>query len=129
MADVYLDHNVDADLAEELRRGGATARTAADLGLERAPDEEHLLVAAQNAWILVSHNRKDFVLLHGAWRRWFAAYAVSPAPVHAGVLIIPQAVWTPEVAAAEIAAFVASKVPLTNELYIWQRSRGWVRPQ
>lgn len=38
--------------------------------MERASDDAHLSLAARSGWILVTHNAKDFILLHAAWRRW-----------------------------------------------------------
>ncbi len=70
MAEFYLDHNVARELAEHLCHAGHAARTARDLGTERASDDAHLSLAARSGWILVTHNAKDFVLLHAAWHRW-----------------------------------------------------------
>lgn len=38
--------------------------------MERASDDAHLSLTARSGWILVTHNAKDFILLHAAWRRW-----------------------------------------------------------
>lgn len=74
MAAFYLDHNVAVQVAHMLRAAGHDIVTARDLGLDHASDDEHLLTAAQQVRILVSHNRADFVLLHTAWQRWTAAW-------------------------------------------------------
>lgn len=94
---------------------GHTARTALDLGLAHAGDDEHLLIAAQNGWILVSHNRKDFNLLHDGWRRWSAAWGVIA--LHGGILIIPQS-WPAKRTASEIDSFIQTGVLLANQLYL-----------
>jgi hypothetical protein len=127
VAEYYLDHDVARDIGRQLTARGHPARTAHELGLERGRDDEHLLLAAQQRWILVTHNRKDFTLLHAAWRRWFVAYGVVPLPEHAGILVIRQKVWLADEAAVEISRFVQSGVVLANELYEWTPSRGWVR--
>lgn len=88
MASFYTDHNVALQVALLLRQAGHTAVTARDLGLERAGDDVHLLMAAQHGWMLVTHNRQHFILLHDAWLRWFHAFEVSVR--HAGVLLPPH---------------------------------------
>jgi predicted nuclease of predicted toxin-antitoxin system len=66
VASFYIDHDVNVRVAQHLHALGHAARTARDLQLERAQDDQQLLVAAQNGWTLVTHNRKDFILLHRA---------------------------------------------------------------
>ena len=101
MASFYTDHDVALQVALLLRQIGHTAITARDLGLERAGDDEHLLTAAQRGWILVTHNRQHFLLLHDAWRRWLRVFGVST--VHAGILHTPA--WIPEPNSATLARF------------------------
>ena len=88
MADFYLDHNVAVELGDLLRRLGHTVRTAAELGLAAAADDEHLLLASQQGWIFVTNNKKDFTLLHGAWKRWATAWGVTAQQF--GILTMPQ---------------------------------------
>ncbi|MDQ3703174.1 MAG: DUF5615 family PIN-like protein [Chloroflexota bacterium] len=131
MAEFYLDHNVVAEAAVRLRALGHGARTAADIGLERARDHGHFLEAAQRGWILVTYNWKDFRLLHDAWREWPPAWGIDPAPQHAGILVIPapdrpRGRWLAAEAAERLAAFVAEASPLTNTLHRWFSGAGWV---
>ena len=81
--------------------------------------------------MFVTHSHADFALLHDAWRRWFIAYDVQPAPTHSGILVIPQRVpnkgyWLPVLAAREIDTFLRQGLPLVNRLYRWMPSRAWV---
>ena len=124
MARLYLDSDVSVRLAPLLQAAGHDAVTAANQGRRRATDEEQLLAAAQQGRILVTHNRKDFVLLHAAWQRWPTAWGVS-APAHAGILVLDQA-REPEltVALATLLA-VTPPVPLSNALYWWRFLGGW----
>ncbi len=124
MADFYLDHNVAMSVAPELRSRGHTARTAHDMGLASAKDDEQILVAAQNGWTLITHNRKDFALLHDAWQRWTRTWQVHER--HAGILLVPQT-WVAGEIAREIELFVQTAQPLMNQLYEWRPSSGWVR--
>ncbi len=54
MADFYLDADVPVALAPELEYRVHIARTTQDLGLRHAPDDEHLLLAAEQHWIFVT---------------------------------------------------------------------------
>ena len=78
MADFYADQNISLDLIALLRGRGHTAVTARNLGLERARDDEHLLVAAERDRLLLTYNRDDFELLHDAWHRWLRKLQVRP---------------------------------------------------
>lgn len=73
----YTDHNVALRVAVELRSFGHLVATARERGRERAGDDEQLLVATLYAEILLSHNEKDFVLLHDARLRWSRAWNVN----------------------------------------------------
>jgi hypothetical protein len=124
VAGFYLDHNVAADVARLLRGSNHAVITAHDQGLGAAGDDEHLLLAAQRGWTLVTHNRKDFLLLHDAWRHWASAWGV--AEPHAGILIVPQ---PPGASHAQIAAALEALISggpsLTNQLYLWRPASGW----
>ncbi len=80
MAAFLLDHNVSAKLAPLLRSQGHVAITAREMNMETARDERILLTAASRDMIVVTHNVKDFRLLHDAWLAWSRAWRV--APVH-----------------------------------------------
>ena len=123
MASFYTDHDVALQVAVLLRAHGHMALTARAIGLERAGDHEHLLTAAQRGWILVTHNRQDFFLLHDAWRRWLQVLNVSV--VHAGILILPHGL--PRQTVQLLEDFLLSGLPLSNELYVWRPLSGWTQ--
>lgn len=126
MANLYVDHNVAGGITDQLRARSHNVVAARELGLERAKDDAHLLLAAQQGRTLISHNRRDFEMLHDAWRRWAIAWQVEPE--HAGILIIPQrSPWLYDQVAQEVGSFLASGQPLANELYWWSVGHGWVR--
>jgi len=124
VAEFYLDHDVKARIAELLHGRGHGARTARDLSLDQAGDDEHLLLAAQNAWILVTTNRKDFELLHNAWRRWTRAWNIGHH--HAGILVLHQPMAAEE-AAAQLEQIVLPAESLANTLHRWRPTAGWVQ--
>lgn len=117
MAEFYLDHKVARELAEHLRRAGHAARTARDLGMERASDDAHLSLAARAGWILVTHNAKDFILLHAAWRRWAREWGAEAH--HAGILVMIPPV-SPMRALHELLDLVRSNTDLTDDLCRWR---------
>jgi uncharacterized protein with PIN domain len=90
VARLYLDSDVSRWLALPLRATGHDAITAHAVGLRNAADEEQLLFAAQEARVLLTHNRDDFAMLHRAWLAWPAALRVA-APAHSGVLVLDHA--------------------------------------
>ena len=120
MADFALDNNVSIDVATHLKARGHSAVTARTGRLWRASDDEHLWRAAQAHRIFVTHDEKDFTLLHRAWLRWGV-----PIP-HAGIAAVPQAGWSDQRIADELHALVRHFSPLTNELYHWRQPLGWV---
>jgi hypothetical protein len=116
VAAFYLDHDVGHEVALLLRGAGHDATTAQQSGLRAATDDEHFLTAAEQARILVTHNGRDYLLLHRAWLRWSMAWRVTRE--HAGILLIPQPPMLPiDEAARDLSSFAGSGRPLTNELY------------
>ena len=127
MAKFYLDHNVARQVAGHLTANGHTVLTTQNNGMERAPDDQQLLFAADHGLILVSHNARDFLLLHDAWHHWSPAWGVHRE--HAGILLIPNSTphLTYEWLAQRLSEAVALQLPLMNELYRWRTNRGWIR--
>jgi len=62
VAGFYLDHDVAYGIAFLVREEGHDATAAQWIGLQAAEDYEHLLKAAEQGWILIGHNRKDYNL-------------------------------------------------------------------
>lgn len=123
MARFYTDNDVPVALADRLRAEGHDATATRDMHLQRADDDAQLSLAAQRGWILVTHNRKDFRLLHDAWRRWGRDWGVTPR--HPGILIVPQR--SAEELIALVRDFLTLALPLENELYEWSPAAGWSR--
>jgi predicted nuclease of predicted toxin-antitoxin system len=57
---VYLDHNMDPQLARDLRAQGFDAVAAIEVDMRQATDEEHLRFAASAGRVLVTHDLKVF---------------------------------------------------------------------
>jgi Domain of unknown function (DUF5615) len=121
---LYLDHDVSLELARLLRIAGHDVTTAQALGLAHASDDEHLLIAFQQERVLLTHNRKDYVLLDTAWRRWPLVWGVA-GPAHAGILVLDH---RPERELAMVVdAFLGATpyVPPPNTLFWWRHRLGW----
>lgn len=121
MAAFFLDHNVSTHLLQSLQRAGHIAIAVRNRFDPRATDEFILLHAAEHRWILVTHNRKDFELLHRAWNRWNTAWGT--AEHHAGILILPQGSTIAQ--SVRILSEAAANLPLPNNLYRYIPERAW----
>jgi hypothetical protein len=123
MAGVYIDEDVVKVFVHLLQVDGHTVRHARTTpGMSGATDSHQLLFAAQRGSVLLTHNGKDFLLLHDAWRRWTAAWRSTHA--HEGILLIPQHVPAAIVARA-VSDHLADNPPLRNEFYEWHHARRW----
>lgn len=94
-----LDEDVSHPLASLLRSQGETADSAKELGRLGLRDAQVLLLAAEHGQALVTHNNRDFRMLHDAWmlwrRRWSDDCERSGGQPHfvlrhAGILIVPH---------------------------------------
>jgi predicted nuclease of predicted toxin-antitoxin system len=78
-AKAYLDENIDIRLAALLRHRGFCATTAHAVGLRRADDQTQLLYAASHGYCLVTHNLREFEVLHNSF--------LSSRQSHGGIII------------------------------------------
>ena len=122
MANLYADQNISLDLVQLLRWNGHTTTTAREQRFERAPDDEHLLIAAEQRLVLITQD-EDFLLLHSAWLRWPVAWHVPSLPQHAGIIILQPRHYQEQFAALD--SFLTAAPSLTNELFHWWHSGGW----
>lgn len=86
-ARLYLDHNVDRQLAFDLRRRGFDVTYASEVAMERATDEEHLRLAASEARTLVTYDQRDYHILAQEWAAHgqdHAGIVISQAPPYLG---------------------------------------------
>ena len=124
MADFYVDHDVSVEVGDLLREQGHTAHVARDIGATTHNDAQHLLAATETfAAVLVTHNFKDFLLLHRAWRLWTAQWQLSYE--HAGILVLPHG---PEPTSLQrLLGFLQLGWPTRNMLYRYHPQSGWVQ--
>ncbi|MGH2557461.1 MAG: DUF5615 family PIN-like protein [Thermomicrobiales bacterium] len=126
MASIYLDEDNGRTMARLLRTHGHDVIWGKEYQTPGTTDELHLISAVLTGRIFVTHNERDFVLLHRAWVAWPRALNI-PWPVHRGILVIPQPPTLPIVqAATQVDAFLRAGPSLANAYYIWKRDRGWI---
>ncbi len=121
----YVDENVAVGVETALRIHGHIVTSTYDARRTGATDGSQLLYAAIHNWVLLTHNRKDFYLLHDAWLLWRHHWGIRPT--HAGIIVIEQPLGVPNTALAEtVHRFVTARAePLTGELVSWRRDVGW----
>jgi len=78
----YVDEDVPLSLAEALRNRGVDCITTQDACNKGLSDSEQLAFAAGNGRTIVSHNKKDFILLHNEYAR--------SGKRHAGIIVADQ---------------------------------------
>lgn len=125
MAAFYIDHDVAQEVARLLQSAGHNVVTVRDLRTPRDRDAQHLLLAATESRILITHNARDYQLLHDAWRRWQDHWSL--AIPHAGIAFLPHV--PPKIAFPALSNLSGSGVSLPNELYTYSQWAGWVRWQ
>jgi predicted MPP superfamily phosphohydrolase len=76
---LYLDEDVAAVIAPMLRARGHAARTVLEERRTGLSDRAQLEFAADRGWVLVSHNREDFVRL--------ATEFVVAGRTHGGIIV------------------------------------------
>jgi len=126
VAAFYFDENVSAILEEPLRSYGHLVFSTYAEGRLRSPDPHQLLYATEREWVVVTHNRDDFALLHDAWHLWTHRWHIRDQ--HAGIVVVEQTqgVTYPEYAAM-IHDLTTQTVTFANVLFDWRLATGWVR--
>jgi hypothetical protein len=126
VADFHLDSDVSLLLAPLLRSAGHTVVAARDLGLAAATDDAQFVAAVHPGRILVTHNRRDFTLLHDAWRTWPAAFGLA-LPPHPGILALDHGPPSPLLGVIDELLVATSPASRLNEMFWWRTHGGWNR--
>ncbi len=79
---VYLDADVDPELARQARQRGFDVVSAYEVGNGRLLDEDQLAYAAEQNKVILTHNARDFAPLFDEW--WQAGRH------HAGIMVSEQ---------------------------------------
>jgi predicted nuclease of predicted toxin-antitoxin system len=78
----YVDEDVPLSFAEALRNRGVDCVTTQEAGNKGLSDAEQLAFTAGENRTVVTHNRKDFILLHNEYAR--------SGKAHAGIVVADQ---------------------------------------
>lgn len=118
MARLFFDHNVPFRLVSLLRVTGHDILLAREAGAARSTDDAVLLSSVRANRVLVTHNRRDFRLLHDAWLSWPPTFGVA-FPAHRGILVLDVA--PPETLADVLATYLGgvSARRLANAIFWW----------
>jgi hypothetical protein len=122
VAAFYFDNDVTERLWYRLRAGGHLVTLTKDRHATRAHDEQQLVTARELNATLVTHNYKDFLLLHRAWIMWARRWQI--AETHPPILVLPQ---HPEQNLQQyIEALLQAGALADNTLYRYRSETGWV---
>jgi hypothetical protein len=127
LARIYCDHNISHDIGPLLRFLGHDLIFSRDIGSTTFPDDVLLLSSVRDDRVFVTHNRRDFRMLHDAWVTWPAAFGLA-LPAHPGILVLDQV--RPETLVEVLVAFL-DETPaerLANGIFWWHRHDGWRQP-
>jgi predicted nuclease of predicted toxin-antitoxin system len=78
----YVDEDVPLSFAEALRNRGVDCITTQEAGNKGLSDREQLAFSAGKNRAIVTHNKKDFILLHNEYARSGTA--------HSGIVVADQ---------------------------------------
>jgi hypothetical protein len=87
--------------------------------LQKTPD------TTDRGWIVLTHNRADFTMLHDAWHLWAHAWRVNPK--HAGIIVLEQVDPSRHAEVATLTHELCKQALLLNTLFDWKPTTGWVR--
>jgi hypothetical protein len=118
---LYFDHDMSQVVAGEFRARGDAITTAQELGLAQAMDGQQLLTAARRGWLLVTHDKTHYEVLHDAWFRWGEAWGAPQS--HSGIVILPHG--SPSFVEQLLVTFLSTHSDFTDRLFEWRPARGW----
>jgi hypothetical protein len=122
-AQVYFDEDVSMPMSADLRSAGITVHLPVDISALSAKDSDHLQACANQRWVLITHNRRDFRRLHWLWMT-FHSWGIISQP-HSGILTIYEAERTStDYWPAAIAQLLRSRTSLSGLMYMWRPSTG-----
>ncbi len=125
MARFFVDNDFPLGAGNALQHLGHDIESARSTNREHCHDDDQLLYATTENRILITHNRRDFRLLHDAWQRWSQAWGVQR--LHGGILVLGQGLTYREYAAI-IDAYLTQSGPVTNEFHLHDSTGQWTRP-
>jgi hypothetical protein len=121
----YADENISFALNDALRFHGHAVFTTRDERRLSATGGSQLLYAADRGWIVLTHHRSDFTMLHDAWHLWAHAWRVDPK--HVGIIVLEQVDPSRHAEIAMLTHDLCQQNPLRNTLFDWALTTEWIR--
>jgi len=121
---VYLDEDVPVRLSNELRDLGIPVQLAKDVLKPGTDDATHLKQCADDAFVMITLNRKDFRRLHWLWMSLNSWNVLNR--VHAGILTVWEQApalpdeWAPAI--SELLRREANNLP--GRMWMWNQSKN-----
>ena len=126
VAPIYVDEDVDEDVARALAALGHDAISTRQAGNKGQRDSEQLAFSGRERRVLVTCNRRDFEALHEAWRVCAREWNVSVRPLHHGILVVPN---EREIDIHTIAVAINDKLrsggSVADQIWRWRPAVGW----
>lgn len=119
----YLDEDVSHDLVDGLVEAGYDMDSVKDAGTFGLTDARQLAWAVDHGRTIITHNLKDFRLLHEALSLWAHRWGTPNVLRHHGILVVPH-LPTPDLVRI-LDEFVRPLDTIDNRMFIYDRHRGW----
>jgi hypothetical protein len=118
----YLDNDVSREVGTYLREHHHYVTHTRDQQQTRAHDEVQLLTALDLQALLVTHNYKDFAMLHRAWELWRVRWNIEE--FHPCILVLPHG--PSERLVDALLAMLQAGLPAQSTLYRLRASGVWI---
>ena len=105
---LYLDEDVAVQLATALRQRGIDALTTRDAGMAHASDTQQVAFAASQRRAILTHNKRDFILIHRTY--------VEQGDEHSGIIVADHDTLGPLVRRVSKLWFTVSAERMKNRL-------------
>jgi predicted nuclease of predicted toxin-antitoxin system len=122
VASLYADEDISPRVVRDLRTLNHDVWTTVERGRATATDGDQWLYASHHRRILLTHNKKDFLLLRDAWQRWAPARGVVLR--HASILALDR--WLVQGLAPIVDDFLRATPGLADggHLFRWNSGNG-----
>lgn len=79
---LYLDEDIPIQLAKALRQRGVDVLTTQEAEMAESTDEQQVAFAAENQRAILTHNKRDFVVIHRIY--------IQDGKEHWGIIVADQ---------------------------------------
>lgn len=126
MASIYLDEPVSDLQALPLRQRGHDALTTVQASNKEQSDVHQLPFATRTRRFLITHDLRDYPMLHEAWHELAREWGVTARTLHPGILILPPTARLDIARAAHEIDALVGREEIVNRLLRWKVPVGWV---